>query len=217
MPTLESAPLQSQLINNSLSQLHTPVFGKATSLFWRRRPIATRRVCIQSRSRLRAVFTRVLPPTFPGPRQRGRGSTSVDAAVGFALYQHHFGLGKPLYQNGTERHSNHNTTYGNTHCASLGQMELVDDFGKTVFETIKITLVCDECLLGDHPEKCRHKLASMPRWLSSAKVEVVRKLLAGEPAFVYQCLFSILNVLSCARAQRTQLCCARHSLPRLGP
>ena len=30
----------------------------------------------------------------------------------------------------------------------------------------------------DHPEKCRHKLASMPRWLSSAKVETVRKLLA---------------------------------------
>ena len=58
-------------------------------------------------------------------------------------------------------------------------MELVDDYGNTVFETIKITLVCDECMKTDHPEKCRHKLASMPRWLSSAKVETVRKLLAG--------------------------------------
>ena len=38
--------------------------------------------------------------------------------------------------------------------------------------------VCDECLKTDHPEKCRHKLASMPRWLSSQKVEVVRKLLS---------------------------------------
>ena len=27
-------------------------------------------------------------------------------------------------------------------------------------------------------EKCRHKISSMPRWLSSHKVEVVRKLLA---------------------------------------
>ena len=88
-------------------------------------------------------------------------------------------------------------------------MELVDDLGFKVFETINITLVrttilcqnvyrshtfcprivvqvCDECLKGDFPEKCecssnlvspllvtlciprgrcRHKLASMPRWL----------------------------------------------------
>ena len=78
-------------------------------------------------------------------------------------------------------------------------MELVDDYGNTVFETIKITLVCDDCMKTDRaqanqtnllhshnsdlclladPEKCRHKLASMPRWLSSAKVETVRKLLA---------------------------------------
>ena len=33
-------------------------------------------------------------------------------------------------------------------------------------------------------EKCRHKLASMPRWLSSAKVETVRKLLAEDPAML---------------------------------
>ena len=45
-------------------------------------------------------------------------------------------------------------------------------------------LPTDDCLLTDHPEKCRHKLASMPRWLSSAKVEVVRKLLAEDPAML---------------------------------
>ena len=48
-------------------------------------------------------------------------------------------------------------------------MELTDDLGKKVFETISITLVCDECLKSDHPERCRHKLASMPRWLSSQR------------------------------------------------
>ena len=77
--------------------------------------------------------------------------------------------------------------------------EQVDEFGQKVFETINITLVsttilcqnvcltfclwivvqvCDDCLKTDHPERCRHKLASMPRWLSSKKVEVVRQLLA---------------------------------------
>ena len=70
---------------------------------------------------------------------------------------------------------------------------LLTDLGFKVFETINITLVrttilsqnvyrshtfcprivvqvCDECLKSDFPEKCRHKLASMPRWLSSKKV-----------------------------------------------
>ena len=49
---------------------------------------------------------------------------------------------------------------------------------KKIFKSIEITLVCEECLRTEHPERCRHKLASMPRWLSSQKVEVVRKLLA---------------------------------------
>jgi len=63
-------------------------------------------------------------------------------------------------------------------------MEMVDDYGHPIFESIKITLVCDDCLKTDHPEKCRHKLASMPRWLSSAKVETVRALLAEDPAML---------------------------------
>ena len=63
-------------------------------------------------------------------------------------------------------------------------MEMVDDYGHAIFESIKITLVCDDCLKTDHPEKCRHKLASMPRWLSSKKVETVRALLAEDPAML---------------------------------
>ena len=90
-------------------------------------------------------------------------------------------------------------------------MSLVDDFGNSVFKNISITLVCgantffqklvkrvqtsfspnstpalcaDECLKTDFPEKCRHKIASMPRWLSSAKVEVVRQLLAEDPGMM---------------------------------
>jgi len=63
-------------------------------------------------------------------------------------------------------------------------MEMVDDYGHNIFESIKITLVCDDCLKTDHPERCRHKLASMPRWLSSKKVETVRALLAEDPAML---------------------------------
>jgi len=33
----------------------------------------------------------------------------------------------------------------------------------------------------DHPERCRHKMCMLPRWISSAKVEVVRTLLADDP------------------------------------
>ena len=44
--------------------------------------------------------------------------------------------------------------------------------------------VCDDCLKTEHPEKCTHKLADMPRWLSSQKMEVVRSLLADDPAML---------------------------------
>ena len=64
-------------------------------------------------------------------------------------------------------------------CLSCTEMmQLQDDYGNKIFKSIEITLVCAECLRTEHPERCRHKLASMPRWLSSQKVEVVRKLLA---------------------------------------
>jgi hypothetical protein len=45
-------------------------------------------------------------------------------------------------------------------------------------------MLADDCLAGEHPELCRHKMSSMPRWLSSQKVEIVRTLLAEDPAMV---------------------------------
>lgn len=62
--------------------------------------------------------------------------------------------------------------------------ELTDATGEKLFETISISLVCDDCMKTEHPEKCTHKLAEMPRWLSSAKMEVVRSLLADDPAML---------------------------------
>ena len=84
--------------------------------------------------------------------------------------------------------------------------ELKDALGEQLFETISITLVCDDCMKTDHPELCTHKLAEarnatnlhpnpfsdltpysalqMPRWLSSAKMEVVKSLLSEDPAML---------------------------------
>ena len=62
--------------------------------------------------------------------------------------------------------------------------ELKDQLGEPLFETISITLVCDDCMKTDHPENCTHKLAEMPRWLSSAKMEVVKSLLSEDPAML---------------------------------
>ena len=73
-------------------------------------------------------------------------------------------------------------TYSLSLCADYSKMfELKDALGRKLFESIAITLVCDECMKTETPEKCTHKLAEMPRWLSSAKMEVVKKLLEDDP------------------------------------
>ena len=56
--------------------------------------------------------------------------------------------------------------------------------GTPVFESMAITLVCDACLKTEHPERCKHKTSEIPRWISSEKVEVVRTLLAEDPAML---------------------------------
>ena len=58
---------------------------------------------------------------------------------------------------------------------------LRDASGRQVFRSIQISLVCDACLATENPELCRHKLGSLPRWISSAKVETVRALLSEDP------------------------------------
>lgn len=60
------------------------------------------------------------------------------------------------------------------------RFELTDSIGNKLFETISISLVCEDCMKTDHPEKCTHKLAEMPRWLSSQKMEVVKSLLVSK-------------------------------------
>jgi hypothetical protein len=62
--------------------------------------------------------------------------------------------------------------------------ELQNEKGEQLFKTISITLVCDECAASAHPELCTHKLGSLPRWISSSKVETVRTLLSEDPAMI---------------------------------
>ena len=56
-------------------------------------------------------------------------------------------------------------------------------FGSSLypFHLLTHVRVCaDDCLKTDTPEKCTHKMHEMPRWLSSAKMEIVKSLLEGE-------------------------------------
>lgn len=71
--------------------------------------------------------------------------------------------------------------------------DLTDSLGRKLFESIAITLVCDECLQTDHPERCTHKLAEMPRWLSSTKMETVKALLSEDPASKQAALNNVHN------------------------
>lgn len=71
---------------------------------------------------------------------------------------------------------------GSNHYSKM--FELQNDKGEQLFKTIAITLVCDECAASAHPELCTHKLGSLPRWISSSKVETVRTLLSEDPAMI---------------------------------
>jgi hypothetical protein len=93
---------------------------------------------------------------------------------------------------------------GSNHYSKM--IKLKKPSGEPVFESMAITLVCDACMKTEHPERCKHKLSEVPRWISSEKVsaisdkatlailflycvavdqvEVVRTLLAEDPAML---------------------------------
>lgn len=71
---------------------------------------------------------------------------------------------------------------GSNHYSKM--FELTGEDGQPLFRQIAITLVCDDCKKTEHPERCTHKLASLPRWISSQKVETVRTLLSEDPAML---------------------------------
>jgi len=71
---------------------------------------------------------------------------------------------------------------GENHYTRMFNLE--NDDGTPLFEQIQISLVCAKCLASDHPEKCNHKSADMPRWLSAKKLETIKALLSSDPAML---------------------------------
>ena len=95
-------------------------------------------------------------------------------------------------------------------------MGLRSPSGEKLFETIQFSLVCDECLKSDHPEKCTHKSDDIPRWISASKVEIVKRLLEDDPAMLLRETMGI-STESAARAFKAEAVAALLSQKRVAP
>lgn len=58
------------------------------------------------------------------------------------------------------------------------------DYEHPLFLLVCVCRLTDACMRTEHPERCTHKLAEMPRWLSSQKLEIIKALLADDPALL---------------------------------
>ena len=54
--------------------------------------------------------------------------------------------------------------------------EMVDAAGEKLFNQIQISMVCEDCKLGPHPEKCTHMKHLLPKWKSGGKQDMVRQI-----------------------------------------
>lgn len=48
--------------------------------------------------------------------------------------------------------------------------------GEALFNTIKVSLICDSCMDSEHPERCTHRTHLLPPWKSKAKLAMVREI-----------------------------------------
>lgn len=48
--------------------------------------------------------------------------------------------------------------------------------GEPLFNTIKVSLICDKCMDTEHPEECTHRTHLLPPWKSKAKLAMVREI-----------------------------------------
>jgi hypothetical protein len=56
--------------------------------------------------------------------------------------------------------------------------------GEPLFETMQISMVCEECAKLDDPTTCTHKTGELPRWISNDNVEMIKILLQDDPALL---------------------------------
>lgn len=54
--------------------------------------------------------------------------------------------------------------------------EMVDAAGEKLFNQIQISMVCEDCKLTAHPEKCTHMKHLLPKWKSGGKQDMVRQI-----------------------------------------
>ena len=54
--------------------------------------------------------------------------------------------------------------------------EMVDQAGEKLFNQIQISMVCEDCKLTAHPEKCTHMKHLLPKWKSGGKQDMVRQI-----------------------------------------
>ena len=54
--------------------------------------------------------------------------------------------------------------------------QMKDAAGKKLFNSIELSLVCDECKAGPNPADCTHMKHLLPRWKSGAKNDMVRQI-----------------------------------------
>jgi len=54
--------------------------------------------------------------------------------------------------------------------------EMVDAAGEKLFNQIQISMVCEDCKLSAHPEKCTHMKHLLPKWKSGGKQDMVRQI-----------------------------------------
>ena len=54
--------------------------------------------------------------------------------------------------------------------------EMVDQGGEKLFNQIQISMVCEDCKLSAHPEKCTHMKHLLPKWKSGGKQDMVRQI-----------------------------------------
>ena len=54
--------------------------------------------------------------------------------------------------------------------------EMVDMAGEKLFNQINVSMVCEDCKLGAHPENCTHMKHLLPKWKSGGKQDMVRQI-----------------------------------------
>ena len=67
-----------------------------------------------------------------------------------------------------------NCTFSMNFYSEMFNMKLPN--GEGLFNTLEVKLACDECLKGDHPERCVHMTDEIPPWKSVAKFDMIKAI-----------------------------------------